>query len=143
MSRGSEELEFTRRYLQIEQARFDERLRVSWDVEPSTLRVLVPGLILQPLVENAVAHGIAPLSRGGELGISTRLADGRLQLDVVDDGAGLAGDGKGVICNGHGLGNVRKRLDTFYRGQASLELAHNPLGRGTLARIVLPAQERR
>ena len=134
-----EELEFTRRYLEIEQARFDERLRVSWNVEPASLRVLVPGLILQPLVENAVAHGIAPVARGGELNISTRLDQGRLQIDVADDGAGLAHDRQGVPQNGHGLGNVHKRLETFYRGQASLELVPNPRGRGTLARIVLPA----
>ena len=134
-----EELEFTRRYLQIEQARFDERLRVSWNVEPASLRVLVPGLILQPLVENAVAHGIAPVARGGELSISTRLDEDRLQVDVADDGAGLAGDRERVIRNGHGLGNVRKRLDTFFRGRASLELVPNPRGGGTLARIELPA----
>ena len=83
------------------------------------------------------------ISRGGALSISTRLDNGRLQLDVVDDGAGLAGDGEHVICNGHGLGNVRRRLETFYRGRASLELAHNPLGRGTRARIILPAAQER
>ncbi len=134
-----EELDFTRDYLQIEQARFDERLRVSWNVEPGSLLVLVPGLILQPLVENAVAHGIAPVARGGELSISTRVLEDRLQVDVADDGAGLAGDRRRIIRDGHGLGNVRKRLETFYSGRASLELVHNPAGRGTLARIVLPA----
>jgi signal transduction histidine kinase len=137
----AEELEFTRGYLEIEQARFGERLRVSWDVEPDLSRVPVPGLILQPLVENAVAHGVAPLARGGRLTISGRLDEGRLRLEVADDGMGL-GDtaGCGVIREGHGLGNVRKRLDAFYRGRASVQLASNPAGRGTLARILLPRE---
>jgi sensor histidine kinase YesM len=137
----AEELEFTRGYLEIEQARFGERLRVDWDVEPDATRVVVPGLILQPLVENAVAHGVAPLARGGRLTISGRLDDGRLRLEVADDGMGL-GDtvGSSVIREGHGLGNVRKRLDAFYRGRASVELAVNPAGRGTIARILLPRE---
>ena len=134
-----EELEFTRRYLQIEQARFDERLRVSWHIEPNALGFLVPGLILQPLVENAVGHGIAPVSRGGEVRVSARLAAGRLEIEVADDGAGLPQDQAPLMRDGHGLGNVRRRLETYYRGRASLELAQNPEGRGTLARIAIPA----
>jgi LytS/YehU family sensor histidine kinase len=133
-----EELEFTRGYLEIEQARFGDRLRVSWDVEDEASRVSVPGLILQPLVENAVAHGIAPLARGGRLTISGRLGDGRLRLEVADDGAGLSNAAGDLVRDGHGLGNVRRRLETYYHGRASLELASNPAGRGTVARILIP-----
>jgi two-component sensor histidine kinase len=137
----SEELEFTRGYLRIEQARFGERLAVEWLLDDGADDVQVPGLILQPLVENAVAHGIAPLARGGRLTIAGRLDDGRLSLEVADDGAGL-GQGAGrAFLDGHGLGNVHRRLITYYRGRASLELLPNPGGAGALARIVLPREE--
>jgi sensor histidine kinase YesM len=133
-----EELEFTRGYLEIEQARFGDRLRVQWQVDDEANRVSVPGLILQPLVENAVAHGIAPLARGGRLTISGRLDDSRLCLEVEDDGAGPGDAAGGAFREGHGLANVNKRLETYYRGRASLELTRNPDGRGAIARIVIP-----
>jgi sensor histidine kinase YesM len=136
----AEELAFTRGYLEIEQARFGERLRVDWDIEDGASPFPVPGLILQPLVENAVAHGIAPLARGGRLTVSGRIDDGRLRLEVADDGPGLDASAGSVIRDGHGLGNVRQRLETYYRGRASLELARNPVGRGMIARIVLPPE---
>jgi LytS/YehU family sensor histidine kinase len=131
-----EELEFTRGYLEIEQARFGERLQVAWQVEEDAGEVAVPGLILQPLVENAVAHGIAPLARGGRLTIAGRVENGQLLLDVADDGKGL--DGPVEFEDGHGLGNVSKRLDTFYRGAATLALVRNPDG-GVRARLVIPS----
>ena len=138
-----EELEFTRGYLEIEQARFGDRLRVQWKVNAEAKRVSVPGLILQPLVENAVAHGIAPLARGGRLTISGWLDDGRLCLEVEDDGAGPGDAVGGPFREGHGLGNVRRRLVARYRGEARLELRDSPGGRGTIARLVLPPLERR
>jgi sensor histidine kinase YesM len=136
----AEELAFTRGYLEIEQARFGERLSVEWDVEDGASRFPVPGLILQPLVENAVAHGVAPLAQGGRLTISGRVEDGRLRLEVADDGRGLGDAGGAVVRDGHGLANVRQRLDTYSRGRASLELVSNPAGRGTIARILLPRE---
>jgi len=134
----AEELAFTRGYLEIEQARFGERLRVDWEVAEAATRVGVPGLILQPLVENAVSHGLAPRARGGRVVVSARLDDGRLRLEVADDGVGVDGDPARAIREGHGLANVRRRLETCYRGRASLELARHPAGSGTVARIVLP-----
>jgi len=133
-----EEIEFTRGYLEIEQARFGERLCVEWNLEDEALSVLVPGMVLQPLVENAVGHGIAPRAAGGKLRIAARIEADALILDVVDDGIGLKGGGAGLITDGHGLGNVTRRLDVFYGGGAWLELRDNPDGTGTLARLVLP-----
>jgi len=134
-----EELAFTRGFLTIEQARFGDRLHVRWELDPEAGRVPVPGLILQPLVENAVTHGISPRAQGGTLVIRAALAPGRLLLEVADDGAGLGTDGERLIREGHGLGHVRQRLEVYFHGRARLELRNNPDGRGTLARLDLPA----
>ncbi len=133
-----DEIAFTRGYLRIEQVRFGDRLRVTWDVEPDSLSVRVPGLVLQPLVENAVGHGLAPRARGGRIDVSTRLDGGMLRIDVADDGAGLSGNGPGLIREGHGLGNIARRLGAFYGGRAALDLSAGPGGAGTRARLTLP-----
>ena len=135
-----EELGFVQRYLTIEQARFGERLRVLRAVEPAALSVRVPGLILQPLVENAVGHGIAPLRHGGTVRSAARVEGADLVVEVADDGAGLPPDADPVR-EGHGLDNVRQRLGTLYGVRGSLDLGAGPGGRGTLARVRLPLQE--
>jgi sensor histidine kinase YesM len=134
----ADEIEFVRGYLEIEQARFGERLRIEWDLDPSAMEVRVPGLIFQPLVENAVVHGIAPLARGGVLAISALIDGPRLVLEVADDGAGLDLETAGMIRDGHGLGNVRNRLRTYHKDEARLELMPNGAGCGAVARVVLP-----
>ena len=134
-----DEIAFTRGYLRIEQVRFGDRLRVTWNVEPGTLQVRVPGLILQPLVENAVGHGLAPRARGGRIDVSTALDGGVLRLDVVDDGVGLSGEGDSLIRDGHGLGNVAGRLQASYGARAALALSAGPGGAGARARLTLPA----
>jgi signal transduction histidine kinase len=134
----SEELEFVEGYLAVEKARFGDRLRVAWAVDPEARAARVPGLILQPLVENAVGHGIAPAPGGGTVRISGRVADGSVVVEVEDDGAGLRGDAASMIRDDHGLGNVRKRVATASRGGGRLELLPASRGRGALARIVLP-----
>ena len=133
-----EELDFTRNYLTVEQARFGERLHVEWEVDPDALEIGVPGLIVQPLGENAVGHGLAPRARGGLLRIAARLADGALRLDVTDDGVGLTQHGEDLYREGHGLGNVRSRLEAFYQGRAAMSVLPDPDGGGTQARLVLP-----
>jgi two-component system sensor histidine kinase LytS len=134
-----EELGFVQRYLTIEQARFGDRLRVLRSVEPAALAIRVPGLILQPLVENAVGHGIAPLAHGGTVRIAARVERGDLVVEVSDDGTGLPpGD---PVLEGHGLDNVRQRLGTLYPGRGVLDLGAGPGGRGTLARVRLPLPE--
>lgn len=135
-----EELTFLRNYLTIERARFGSRLRVEWDVEAVARLVPVPGLLLQPLVENAVGHGLAPLAEGGTLRVSARRSERGLEIAVQDDGVGLGDDPAHLFRAGHGLDNVRQRLRTLYAGRASLVVEALP-GRGTVARLVLPASE--
>src|SRR4029453_6680981 len=88
-----DELEFVKLYLEIEQVRFNDRLQVRRELEPDTLAALVPNLILQPLVENAIRHGIARRSAAGLLEISARRENGRLWLQVRDDGPGITANG--------------------------------------------------
>jgi len=135
----SEELEFTRNYLAIERARFGDRLQVEWDIDPESTAIPVPGLLLQPLVENAIGHGIAPRVEGGLVRISSRLVDRTLHLDVVDDGVGINGRQEDLVRDGHGLGNVKRRLEAVYRGRGSLSLLKHPGKSGTVARLLLPA----
>jgi sensor histidine kinase YesM len=133
----NEELEFVDGYLSVEKARFGDRLRVEWDIEPRARAVSVPGLILQPLVENAVGHGIAPVPGGGMVRIRARMDAGRLVVEVEDDGAGLGRPAADLIREDHGLGNVKRRIATTTLGRGTLELAPSPAGRGTVARITL------
>jgi two-component sensor histidine kinase len=134
----AEELEFVERYLSIERARFGERLRVAWTIDPPARAALVPGLILQPLVENAVGHGIAPVAGGGTVRIAASVADGRLRVEVADDGAGLRADPATLVSHDHALGNVRRRLETRYGGQARFDLVAGPGGKGACARVEFP-----
>lgn len=138
--RLSEELDFVRHYLEIERARFGDRLRVVWDVDKAAAAAPVPGLILQPLVENAVGHGIAPVRGGGTVRISARLSNGALLVEVGDDGTGLRGAPGRVIQDGHGLGNVRRRLDAMYGAAGSIEILPSASGRGTIARLRVPVR---
>jgi hypothetical protein len=135
-----EEVDFVRRYLRIEQARFGDRLAVVHELEADALRVPVPGLILQPLVENAVGHGIAPLRRGGTVRIAARLEGDDLVVEVSDDGRGLGAQASGgsPLTPGHGLDNVRQRLQTLYGEGGRLSLEPGPGGRGAVATLRLP-----
>jgi signal transduction histidine kinase len=136
--RLEEELDFVRRYLTIEQARFGERLRVVSDVTPAALQVAVPGLLLQPLVENAVGHGVATLRRGGTVRIAARVDSDELVVVVSDDGRGLPPHGD-PIRPGHGLDNVRQRLATLYGERGRLTLQPGDQGQGAVATIRIPA----
>lgn len=133
-----DELDFVQSYLTIERARFGDRLRVVREVEPEALAVPVPGLILQPLVENAVAHGLAPLKRGGTVQITARVENRALLVEVGDDGVGPPPGDIDLIREGHGLGNVRQRLATMYGESGSIRLCGAATGRGAVARLRLP-----
>jgi two-component system, LytTR family, sensor kinase len=132
----AEELSFLELYLEIEQARLGARLRVEMQIEEETRQAMVPHLILQPLVENAIRHGIAPRVRGGRLVVSSRREAGDLVLLVCDDGMGLRAGGTKPT-NGVGLTNTRNRLHQLYgdRGELSLSEAE---GGGTEVLVRLP-----
>jgi two-component system, LytTR family, sensor kinase len=130
-----EELEFLNRYLEIEQERHGARLRVREQVEAGLQRAWLPPLILQPLVENAVKHGIGPGKKGGRITVRARRdrKQGRLRLEVEDNGVGLAPDYR----PGVGLSNTYARLRQLYPGAFRFELRAGA-GGGTLAVLELP-----
>jgi two-component system LytT family sensor kinase len=127
-----EELDFVRDYLAIEQLRFGDRLQVRIDAQGEVLDALVPAFTLQPLVENAVHHAIAP-RKGGRVEISARLDQGSVRLSVVDDGQGMPER----HAEGMGLANLRARLDELYAGAAALHFPVRKDGR-TCAEVIVP-----
>jgi len=133
------EIEFLRKYLEIEQARFGDRLRVSWQVDARSESVPVPQLILQPLVENALRHGLARRARAGSLTIQTNVANGHLEMAVIDDGVGPPSDFASGPTRGIGIANVRARLQHRYGEAARLSLDPGA-GGGVAARIVVPVR---
>ena len=131
------ELEFLRGYLEIEQTRFQDRLVVRLDIDPATLDARVPSLILQPLVENSVRHGIARQPRGGFIEIRSALDRGELNLEVRDNGPGLSAAGPELLQRGVGLSNTRARLQQLYGARQRVEFI-SPQDGGLLVRLVLP-----
>jgi LytS/YehU family sensor histidine kinase len=128
-------LDFLERYLEIEKTRFRERLNVEMDIAPETLQARVPNLVLQPLVENAIRHGVERHARPGKIILRAHRQNGELQLEVQDNGAGLPG-GK-LQREGVGLSNTRSRLQQLYGDAQKFELTNVDTG-GLLARVVLP-----
>jgi LytS/YehU family sensor histidine kinase len=132
-----DEIDFVDRYLAIEQTRFDDRLDVHLELDDDVMNAMVPNLILQPLVENALRHGIAPDSTAGRLNIRARRDGSALVLEVADDGPGLPANWSLDRDAGIGLSNVRDRLAAAYDRNASLAL--EPMTpRGTTARVRMP-----
>jgi two-component system, LytTR family, sensor kinase len=134
-----EELDFAKKYLEIEQVRLGERLAVRVEADPATLDLLVPSLILQPLIENAVRHGIAPLERAGIIAVSASGHEGKLELEVRNSGSGVTEQSTGSRTQGVGLSNVRRRLAHHYGEDCRLELSATD-GGGYRARILIPAR---
>ncbi|MBN2346597.1 MAG: histidine kinase [Candidatus Aminicenantes bacterium] len=132
------ELRLLNLYLEIEQARYQERLRITRAVEPEVDQALVPALLLQPLVENAIRHGISREADGGEIVISARRngPDGLL-ISVADDGPGFQGDAEELFLRGIGLKNTRERLRILYGDRQSLTIT-NGSQKGFAVRITLP-----
>jgi LytS/YehU family sensor histidine kinase len=129
------ELEFLKRYLEIEQTRFGDRLTVKMDIAPETLEAQVPNLILQPLVENAIRHGIEPRSKSGCIELRAQRHNGVLTLEVCDNGAGLPGDQ--VVREGVGLSNTRARLRELYGEAHQFELRPGAKG-GLVVHLTIP-----
>jgi two-component system, LytTR family, sensor kinase len=117
-----EETEFLRCYLDIEQVRFGDRLTVALELEPQTLSAQVPHLILQPVVENAIQHAIAPHATRGHINIEARRLNGLLRLEVRDNGPGITSNSDWLGMKGVGLSNVRARLDQIYGSDFRFEL---------------------
>ena len=134
-----EEVEFLDDYLDIEVARFGrDKLNVVKELEPASLDHLVPSMILQPLVENAIKHGFALKVDGGSIYIRSRNAGHRVVIEVEDDGVGMPATGASAS-SGTGIGmlNVTERLQVVYGDAAEITVESQP-GRGTLVRLVLP-----
>ena len=133
-----QELDFLERYLDIQKARFSDRLNVGIAIEPEAMEARIPNLLLQPLVENAIVHGIASKSGPGRVDLLGRVEGGRLHLEVRDDGPGL-GDGFRRAKEGIGLSNTRERIAKIYGAQGQLSLRSEP-GHGVSVQIVLPCR---
>ena len=135
----AEELEFARRYLEIEQARFGDRLRATIDAEPDVMDALVPVMLLQPLLENAVKHGVLEQERGGSVAVTIEASDRTLRVTVADDGPGIA-PGRDAR-HGVGLANTAARLAELYGDAGRLALERSPSG-GLEVRVELPLRSR-
>lgn len=117
-----QELEFLEKYIEIEQMRFNDRLQIEMQISPDTLDAGVPNMILQPLVENAIKHGIAPRSSGGRIDIAAGRANGHLEITVKDNGIGVPFGDVENLPEGVGLSNTRRRLKHLYGEQQKFGL---------------------
>jgi two-component system LytT family sensor kinase len=145
----AEELAFTDDYLDIEVVRFGDKLRVVKEIAEDTLQVVVPSMLLQPLIENSIKHGLEPRIDGGTVTLRSRItADGRLLVEVEDDGVGMAPERSiahpsgAIVRPGTGIGmkNVRERMQVLYGEAAEVEIESRP-GRGTKVKLTMPVLE--
>lgn len=132
------ELEVLDRYLALEQTRFADRLHVEVEVSEDARKARVPAWVLQPLVENALKHGVAPKPGPATVRVRASREGDALVLSVTDDGIGLNGTRRGVPSTGVGMANTRARLEALYGDDASLTLAPGPDDLGAEARLILP-----
>ena len=141
-----QELSFTDDYLDIEVVRFGaEKLKVEKEIDPQTLDLLVPSILLQPLIENSIKHGLEPRIHGGTVTVRSRMTGDRVLIEVADDGVGMVAQPASALRrmgNGIGMKNVRERLEVLYGNQARFDVVSNP-GRGTVVSIELPANQMR
>ncbi len=137
-----EEMQFLRCYLEIERVRFQDRLTVRMKIEPATLRAQVPNLILQPIVENAIRHGVAHVAGPGCIEVAASLDNGSLRLRVTDNGCGMGTSGElpgNGFREGVGLTNTRARLQQLYGANHSFEMSDAPEG-GLQVTLTIPLQ---
>jgi two-component system, LytTR family, sensor kinase len=132
-----DEIEFTRRYLEIERIRFHDRLAVDWEIDPQALEAQVPNLILQPLVENAMRHGVESNSRASRIQIAAHLKNGQILMEVRDDGTDLKKISGQQDAAGLGLKNTRARLAELYGEDYNFSLGRDE-NEWTIAQIVIP-----
>jgi len=133
-----EELEAIDEYLDIESIRFGPKLHIEKSIDPDSLDVVMPSMLLQPLIENSIKHGLAPKIGEGRITIRSSRQNGHAIIDVIDNGVGVAADhATRVKTGGIGLRNVNERLRVIYGANYQLQLDSVP-GEGTCARIVIP-----
>jgi two-component system, LytTR family, sensor kinase len=134
-----EEVEFIDDYLDIEVIRFGrDKLQIFKDIDGATLDVFVPSMLLQPIIENAIKHGLAPRLEGGEIHLRTRHRDGRLTIEISDNGLGMSSERlREVYGGGIGISNVHERLRLLYGDQFDMDIRSQP-GEGTQIRIEIP-----
>jgi len=134
-----QELEAIDEYLDIEAVRFGSKLRIEKSIEPDSLDVVIPSMLLQPLVENSIKHGLSPKVGEGRITIRSVLQNGHAIIDVIDDGVGVDPANADRVKTGAGIGlrNVNERLKVIYGANYQLQLDSVP-GEGTCARIVIP-----
>jgi len=140
-----EEFEFIDNYLDIEVVRFGrDKLRVVKEFDPASLDVVVPSMLLQPLVENSIKHGLGPKVEGGSIFLRSRVNDSRLIIEVEDDGVGMGGaqleESSSWAGMGIGMANISERLQVLYGDTARMTIDSHE-GKGTLIRIRLPLVE--
>ena len=144
-----EELELIDNYLAIEVIRFGDKLRIRKEIADGTMELLVPSMLLQPLIENSIKHGLEPRIHGGTVVLRSRIEGDRLFLEVEDDGLGLSTEhpangapenGVGRPGLGVGMRNVRERMQVLYGGLATVEMSSRP-GRGTQVQLTMPILE--
>ncbi len=133
-----EELDFLKCYLEIERIRFQDRLQINIQVEPDTLAARLPNLILQPIVENAILHGVAPHQRPGCINIRAKRLNGHLLVQVTDNGAGLPLQ-RNLLKEGIGLANTQARLEQLYGLKQRIDLENVPEG-GLAVTLEIPFQ---
>lgn len=139
--RLAEEIETLRLYLAVIAERFKDRLTIGIDVPEMLNRALVPHFVLQPLVENALEHGIARRAGPGRVDIAAVRLEGSLQLSVTDDGAGLSGSNGDQLSDGVGLSNTRRRLHELYGDDQLLSVETGKSGSGLRVSVTLPYRE--
>ena len=132
-----DELRIVEQYLEIQRARFLDRLEVTVAVAPDVADARVPLFIVQPLVENAMRHGLGPRVRGGSLSVRACRDDGRTRIDVEDDGVGLPAGWSLLDAKGTGLRNLAARLAAEFGNTAALDVAPREHG-GVRATVTLP-----
>jgi two-component system LytT family sensor kinase len=136
------ELEAQRKYLEIEQTRFEDKLKVRFNIEPGLENARLPSLILQPILENAIKYAITPRAEGGSIDVSAKRDGDLLRITIEDDGPGLPPEGDPRRRRGVGLANARERLELIYPGRAGLT-ARNREPQGCRVELWLPLEEER
>jgi len=137
-----EELESAKCYVEIEKIRFGDNLALELEIAPETLDALVPSFIWQPVVENAIRHGIETLTTRGRITLRSKCVDGQLHLQVQDNGTGLSKRDNNPIKEGVGLSNIKASLEQLYGDRYTFELADAPEG-GVVVTLTIPLERNR